>query len=254
LRGRASRAAASLARARVIGDAARENGDDLLAEAVAIVVEAEARPESHRSGSLLAGHAAFARARGMAPYSRCGGDLEQAERELRFGHSPFRYWATLDQAICSYFEKDFRGVERTLAWIDAERSERRYPSLGARVAWIRGLLRMVEGRFAEADRALHEAGDAFNRLGEAEHTIYLHSLRAKNYELSGMADRAWAERLRALLGRESVSDPERVYTIVEEAAQALARQGRPSVRYFLEEQVRVAERAAAMGSDPDIVA
>jgi hypothetical protein len=85
--------------------------------------------------------------------------------------------------------------------------------------------------------------------------VYLHSLRAKNYEYGGAPREAWSERLTALAGRDAVTDPERQVTIFDEAARAMRSQGAfTTALEFLDEQMRAARRAARESGKGDLLA
>src|SRR5262249_37330935 len=121
--------------------------------------------------------------------------------------------------------------------------------------WMLGLIRMVQARFVEADHHYAAAIELFSRLGEEAHAVYLRSLRAKGFEFGGAPAEAWRERLAALTNRQVVTDPERRYTIFQEAAQAMRKQGLPfAALAFLTEQMRAAEAGARETGNSDLLA
>jgi CHAT domain-containing protein len=181
--------------------------------------------------------------------------LERAEASLAAARSPFAGWVRLDQAICAYFEKDFIHADSLLSTLRRDAEASSFLALQGRAEWILGLIRMVQARFVDADRHYAAAIDLFSRLGEGAHVVYLRSLRAKEYEYGGALREAWRERLAALAGRQIVTDPERLYTIFEGAAQAMRRRGHYAAALgFLSEQMRAAEMETRQKGDGDLLA
>ena len=239
-------AGALLAQAEQIGERLRlRSGDQLLSGSVRVIREAQ-RGEGSRERQLERGHAAFHSVRGNAIYSECRPEiLRAAEMDLAAAGSPFVGWVRLDEAVCAYFEKDFRRAGEILLSLKTQARRHSDLALLARADWMLGLIRMVQARFVEADHHYTTAISLFSRLGEEAHVVYLHSLRAKNYEYGGARREAWRERLAALHERRVIGDPERLFTIFEEAAQALRSQGhRVAALGFVAEQMRAAQRAA----------
>jgi tetratricopeptide (TPR) repeat protein len=232
------------------------NGDRLLSAAAGVIAQALKAGDRARLRQLRQGHAAFHQVRGQAIYSQCLPKvLSAAEASLLAAGSPFAGWVQLDEAVCAYFDKDFHRAETILLPLRANARGRGFPSLAGRADWMLGLVRMVQGRFVEADRYYSEGIDLFSRLGEAAHAVYLQSLRARSYDYGGARQEAWHERLTALALRRAVDDPERLFTIFDEAAQALRRQGFPVAALgFLDEQMRAAERAARETGKTDLLA
>ncbi len=257
LRGDLSGSRALLREAGVIGARLEARSRDrLLSSAVGVILQALEDGDRQQLLRLQRGHAAFHNVRGTAIYSECRPDeLASAEASLAAAGSPFAGWVRVDQAVCAYFDKDFQHAETILLALRAEARSRGYLSLEGRADWLLGLVRMVQGRFVEADRSYSAAIDLFSRLGETAHAVYLQSLRAKSYDYGGARQEAWHQRLTALARRRSVDDPERLFTIFDEAAQALRRQGFPVAALgFLAEQMRAAERAARETGKTDLLA
>ncbi len=231
------------------------SGDRLLRRAVAVIRQAE-RKKPARLQFLARGHHDFHSVRGTALYSQCRPEvLARAEASLSAAASPFVGWVRLDQAVCAYFDKDFDRAESLLTGLQRNSATAGFLALQGRAAWILGLIRMVQARFVEADRHYATAIDIFRRLREDANVVYLRSLRAKNYEYGGAPAEAWRERLAALAGRQVVTDPERLYTIFEEAAQAMHRRGHSAAALgFLSEQMRAAETGFGQSGDADLLA
>jgi len=253
-RGHAGDAEAALrAAAQVAELLARRTGDHLYLDSVRRIREAEDGPASDLR-ALAEGHTALDAARAGGIYSDCSGPaLATAERALTAAASPFAGWALLDGAICAYFAKDFRLAEAKLDSIAALTRDRSYRTLDGRRSWILALVRMVQGRYDEAIASLRDALDSFERAGELEHVTYLHSMVAKTYRYLGARELAWRHRMRALGGRGRITSPERVFTVFEDAVEALRAEGAGAeILFFLDEQLAAADRAAREG-DWDIV-
>ncbi len=251
-----SRCGELLAKAASIGAEVERRGGDPMLRQAAEQVTAAARRDPRQLALLADGHAAFHSVRGDAIYSRCDvATLQHASASLAAAGSPFAEWVRLDQSVCDYFARDFPSAEAILNGLVKRSSARGWLALQSRARWIRGLLYMVQGRFVEAVRDYGVGIDLFAHLGENGHVAYLHSLRAKAYELGGARDEAWHERLTALRHRNLVADPERRFTIFQEAAQALRRQGYPEAALgFLSEQMRAAEASRQAGGSGDTLA
>jgi hypothetical protein len=251
-----SRASQDLQEAKEIGSRlAAATGDPLLSRAVDTILQAMGK-DLNRLHLLQHGHADFYAVRGEAIYSRCRPEvLARAEASLATAASPFVGWVRLDQAVCAYFDKDFSRADSLLGLLRQQAARSDFLALQGRAEWMLGLVRMVQARFVEADRHYSSAIALFSRLGEGAHAVYLRSLRAKSYEYGGARREAWRERLAALSQRSAVTDPERLYTMFQEAAQTLQRQGYPFVALeFLGEQMRAAEEGARQTGNSDLLA
>ena len=233
-----------------------DGGDGLLSASVGAIRKAEADGDRAALAALARGHAAFHSVRGDAIYSECRSEtLRLAETQLAAAGSPFAGWVRVDQAVCAYFDKDFRRAEEILTRLEPEARSHGWLALSGRSEWILGLVCIVQARFVEADRHYARAIQLFSRLREEAHTAYLHSLRAKAFEYGGAREEAWRERIAALRGRGAVRDPERLFTIFNEAAEALQAHGQLTVALsFLSEQMRAAEAGAWQTGKTDLLA
>jgi hypothetical protein len=257
LHGESAETAKLLEEAEAIGRKLKAaGGDTLLPTAVGVIRSAETRGDRAAVLTLARGHAAFHEIRGDAIYSECRPEtLRLAADQLASGGSPFAGWVRLDEAVCAYFDKDFSRAEESLVGLELAARSQGWLALAGRSEWLLGLIGIVQARFAEADRHYSRAIHLFTRLGEAAHVAYLHALRAKAYEYGGARSAAWRERLAALEGREAVRDPERRFSIFNEAAEALQAQGYPVAALgFLAEQTRAAEAGARETGKTDLLA
>ena len=253
LRGDTAGADAALETASSLAAGVAARGDSTLLEAVTAVGGADPA----RRGLLASGHAAFGRIRGDATYATC--DLETlaaAEGDLEAARTPFVAWVGIDRAICSYFEGDFPAAVRRLTDVLNRWGTPARAAIVARVHALLGLVAMVQARYADADAHYGEAIARYSALGETGETLYLHALRARNLAFGGLGQKAWALRLSALHGLHLLYDRERAATIVQDAVEALRREGRSwAALAAIDEQIHVAEGAAAQpGGEEDLVA
>jgi tetratricopeptide (TPR) repeat protein len=229
------------------------SGDPLLRESIQVIQRARADGPRAVLQNLMRGHAAFHEVRGNLIYSQCLPEkLQVAEKNLAAAKSPFVGWVRLDQAICDYYNNDFAHSDAVLLTLEREAQKQDELALQGRAAWILGLNRVVRARFVEADRYYSQAIEIFSRLGEQANVVYLHSLRARCYEYGGARQKAWLERLAALAGRQAISEPQRLFVIFDDAAQALQSHGhRVAALGFLSEQMRAAEAGARTTGKPN---
>lgn len=254
LQGRTAESVDLLREAEVIAtELQNRSGDGLLLESIRAIWSAQAGGPRAVLQSLLRGHAAFHEVRGRSIYSQCRPQiLQDAERALAAAQTPFAGWVRLDQAICAYFNNDFSQSDEILLVLEREAQDRGELALQGRAAWILGLNRVVRARFIEADHYYSRAIEIFSRLGEQANVVYLHSLRARSYEYGGARQKAWVERLAALAGRRAITEPQRLFVIFDEAAQAFQSHGfRAAALGFLSEQMRAAEAGERATGKPN---
>jgi tetratricopeptide (TPR) repeat protein len=254
LQGRAAESGDLLREAEIIAaELQNRSGDSLLRASIQVIQRARADGHHAVLQILMRGHAAFHEVRGNSIYSQCRLEtLQTAERNLAAAKSPFVGWVRLDQAICAYFNNDFSHSDEILSALEREAQGRGELALQGRAAWILGLNQVVRARFIEADCYYSRAIEVFSRLGERANVVYLHSLRARSYEYGGARQKAWVERLAALAGRQVINEPQRLFVIFDEAAQALQSHGhRVAALGFLSEQMRAAEAGARTTGKPN---
>jgi hypothetical protein len=225
---------------------ANQKGDYLLVDSVKAIDEADLRTK-HR---LARGHAAFFEARDTKIYADCEKKALLWEAQSAFeDSSPFGAWVHLDDAICGYFERDFLRSEAHFNQIRQILQGKPYHALRGREGWVRGLVRVRQGRFGEAENAYEEASKSFNNVGERSHGVAIASLRALNFEQIGAVEEAWDFRMAVLSDLGYVSDQVRIYDHFEAVILSITRQRRFDLaRFFLAEQLSVAQSAAAQSA------
>ena len=203
----------------------RQHGDRMLVDAVAVV---EAAPrESPVLAKLIEGHRRFAR--GMAAYDRqdlakAEPDLAASEKLLSMAGSSFAGWASFYRAVCTYYRDAARAVS-IFQRLDSEYPASRYPVLNGRVHWLLATALGVEGR----DQQGLEHNERALRLLEAasgeQEAAFVHTLLAEAYDPLGEVELGWQHRLRSLEVISGSGDHRRIHSALNEAAQALLREG-----------------------------
>jgi hypothetical protein len=227
---------------------ARGKGDLLLVDAIMSIDEAATNPKEQK---LARGHKSFFQARGSQIYSNCesGVALDEARSTL-WGESPFVFWVLLDQAICAYFDKNYAGAIEYLDRIRPDLTQRSYLALMGRRCWIRGLVKLRQGRFLEAEAEYQLATGYFEKVGEQCHIAAVNSQRARNFEQLGVQSEAWRYRLMALRDLDSVGEPVRRYDLLEEAGEAAILQGRQKLALaYLDQRFRWAQQAGKLSPE-----
>ena len=167
--------------------------------------------------------------------------FEASLEDLDRAGSPFAGWATYYLAVCAYQRGDHPRVFELLAPV--VRSAERYPSLAGKSLWLMGLSRVKEGRLDESLGLYLRALDRLEHEPESA-TAVIH-LIAENFRYLGDTRRSWAYLSQALTGLWSVSNPDRVQTILQEAAEAALAAGEPAVALLFQD-----ERVARLGLEP----
>src|SRR5919106_370814 len=140
--------------ARSIGEALREaGGDEMAADAVAVIDEASAKGDSARLRSLAEGHRAYSQ--GMESLDPLNIDkarphFEKADKALRAAASPFAAWARLQTASCDYYHHQYEETRQSLEEIDQSLLDDRYSSLRGRIQFILGSMNVLQGRPGDA--------------------------------------------------------------------------------------------------------
>jgi CHAT domain-containing protein len=203
----------------------RQRGDRMLANTVALIGTAQqGSPTLHR---LIRGHLRFFE--GVAAYERqdlaaAESAFEASERLLDAAASPFAGWAKFYRAICLYYSDSGRAIS-IFKQLDTAFPSNRYPILNGRTHWLLATALGVEGRDQEGlehnEKALHLLETA---SGEQE-AAFVHTLLAEAYDPLGEVELGWQHRLRGLEVISNSGDHRRIHSMLNEAAQALLRQG-----------------------------
>lgn len=245
-----------LASARRMGRAInRIAKDPLIEDSVGVIGTALEHPGSRNLAYLIEGHRAHFEGLDSTLYEGCSefaSPLSKALRNFRLAASPFEGWAAVELAICHYYGRRYDISWRYLARANQIATAGSYPNLAARTLWISGLVAMVQGDLGRSLTFYEKAVHYFELTGESQHATYLHALIAKDLRLLGAPEEAWLHRIQALRERLQIPGPDRQFTILQEASQAVAISGRQeATEAFLNELVAESE-ADTTGLNSDL--
>jgi tetratricopeptide (TPR) repeat protein len=243
--GRTAEAAAVLRVARAVAAAlTRLGGDHLLLESVERVEELEAGGDEESIAHLAAGHIAFRD--GVRDFDARGAEaaptLGRAEAALARAGSPLALWATLYLAAGDNQIRSYGALEERLETIERAAQGRPYPTLLARVLWIRGIDALVRGSEFEAGlRSFLDALALAQSTGELEHAAVLQQLIAEYYVWVGNRERVWSHLHLALRTLPRIPEARRRQLILWSAGAAARDSGARGVaRRFDAEALRIA--------------
>lgn len=237
-----------LAVARAIGAALLAfNREGITADAAAAIDGALSAVDPRRLEDLVQGHLRQAEGRRLYDAYQIAGAkaaFADAAARLRRARSPFAGWAAFFLAACDYHQgaqgRALAALERLQRAVPGDR----YASLAGRSEWVRGLIH--SGRFEPLVtlQLFSRALGRFEALREAGHAAALNQFVAETLFLLGEDERAWDHLYAALGSAGRLRDPRRAQSIFGGAAQVVARQGRPALGiYFENEAIRVARGA-----------
>lgn len=231
--------------ARTIGETlARDRGEHLLADAADVidadVIDADGGATGTVPGGLVEGHRLLGE--GLRAYDRqeiatAREPLERASRSLAEAGSPFADWARFYAAICVYYA-DADRADAMFRELARRVEPGRHPALFGRVHWLLGTIAGVQGRdqegFASYELALRHLSTSSGKTRSG----FVHVLLAEAYAPLGEVEIGWHHRLRAFEALALSGEPRRIHSMLNEAAQALLREGRPRLaRPFLDEMI-----------------
>jgi CHAT domain-containing protein len=176
--------------------------DRLAADTLARIRAAKEIGASDRA-SLLRGHSAYGRARGL--YKRdqmdaAGPAFDEAMHDLGQARSPLELSARLYHALVAYRRRDLARAEQTLVALLPLVQAAGYTSLVGRTAWTLGVLATQRGAYVEAAGRYRLALSAFDDAREHANRAFVHMLLADNFDRRGEPERGWNDRLLALAG------------------------------------------------------
>jgi CHAT domain-containing protein len=154
-------------------------------------------------------------------------EFEFARRTLAESGSPLTLLAELGLAACRYYRLDPRETEKALDAIDGRFDALSYPSLHARLLWMRGLVASTKGRPEDSLGYFGAALAIAERLGERENISSLRTLLGFAFEVAGDYDAAWRHHVAALSVLDPLAPPSRIQTALTELGQNAAGAGFP---------------------------
>lgn len=222
-RGESAEAARTLAVARALGGALREqSGEGLLAEAVAAIDGADAATRA----TLAEAHATYRR--GRIAYSRrqpsaAEPDLRRAAALFARGRSPMERMALYYAANTRYDQNDIATARRDLEALLAKNVSPGYIASGALIRWQLSLCRNADGDTEGALALLIDSAASLRRLDERNNLGFVESLLAMTLLDEGRPDEAWEARIRSF---EALSTEGRGDRLLANLAGAVAEERR----------------------------
>jgi CHAT domain-containing protein len=240
------RASRFLKIARSIGDALREaGGDEMAADAVAVIDQASAKTDSARLRTLAEGHRAYSQGMGFLDalnIAKARPQFENADKVLRAARSPFAAWARLQTASCDYYHNQYEETRQSLEEIDQSLLDDRYSSLRGRIQFILGSMDVRQGRPGDALRRFERGRQLFAKANETENLATMEHQFAIALGVLGSKD-LWHHLFRALRVLDEIPSHRRVFGILDEAGAAAMREGHPDIAlYFQNELLENARR------------
>jgi hypothetical protein len=220
--------------------------DAMLEESIAAIDRAAQAPV--RQAALASGHRAYAEASRLYDQYQleaAAPAFARAEKALRLGGSPFRFWASLFVAACDYQRSHYKAALRRLDALEAEPATARYPALLGYTRWLHGLIDFITGRLFTARKSYEAALVDFQLAGEKGNQASVEYLLFETYDVFGEKEDAFRHLLRALSGTDDILETRRKQLIARSAAEAMLRSTEPRTSLFFEnEAVRLAMSSA----------
>jgi CHAT domain-containing protein len=230
----------------IAGILAEKNGDTLLREAVARLLEAFGSKNQAAWRDLVRAHSLFER--GYKAYqrgelSRARQDLATAARLFQHRDSIFQVWPRFYIACALQQDERYYASLNSLRHLGQAASHTSYWSLRGYLAWMEGQNRVLLGRPLEALDHFHESLIAFSQSGEEDNQAAVHALLAECLLELGRQEDVWQELYQGLrLGRRFVQ-PRRMVLLFNVAAQANLQYLRPRAARLLQDQAIAASAA-----------
>lgn len=229
-------AAVSLGLAAAIGVALRQtNGDDLTADAVAVIQGAEKRSDSTALGRLAQGHALYLEARrryGARDIADAVADFARAREAFAGTASPMLLLIDYYSANAEIDRANHAAAAAALRALD-ERVPQRYRSLRAQIDWLRGTAYGSEGLLSDALASYERAGSEFVALGETDNAIEMNDRAAALLTILGRTADAWKRRGLSFTTAAGSGDAKRLQSALYSAASDALREEKWDVAHSL---------------------
>lgn len=162
----------------------------------------------------------------------------EARERLRIAHTPFVKFTLIHLATCEYYNQ--RYASALLFANEARKGLRpnKYHALTGRSLWLSGLAQFVLGKFAASLASYNEALLHYKYIHDKHCSYFLASLIASDLRRLGESKSAWQYRLDAISHLDDLDDLSRIYSVLWEAADSAASEGRLELsREFIQELV-----------------
>lgn len=177
---------------------------------------------------LAAGHRAYAAAISAYQaheYEDARRHIVAARQSLIASRSVQALWAAVQLAVVQYQMRDLAAATATLDDVGAANGAAPYSLLRARVAWLRGLIALQQGRLAEALPYYRHAVQAYEQAGEAENAGHVLNTWADTLRVLGDYTEGWSVLGRALKAAPAFREPIRRYLVFFNASLYARRAG-----------------------------
>jgi CHAT domain-containing protein/tetratricopeptide (TPR) repeat protein len=227
----------------VIADAlADSTGDQLLLKAISALSNPQTRA-SHVRALVVFDEAR--RASERFEFHRAEPLYRRADRLLSHAGNPMALWARFWRAQAIYYARRLTDAEARLSELDAAAADARYLSLRARVRWLRGLVRVDQGRFVEGENDYRVALAAFERLREWDNRANVLGLIADHARLMADYRASWTYRLTVLEQIGAAPESTRTASVLLSSARLAESQGLVSAAMVFQNAAVAAVGSAA---------
>ena len=170
----------------------------------------------------------YQRARTQLDRRDCGrpdGSLRTSYRLFAELASPLRYRVANEVAVCHYFAREYEAARALLRRVLAAIDGRGYTTVEARAHWLLALVDLVGGELLAALDSLALAIEGYEALGDPVPAGSLRSIQAQAMRVEGAYAESWRPRLEALRIYPGIARPDRLFTVLDEAAEASSLRG-----------------------------
>lgn len=213
-------AKAPLNTSRLIGQALRGvHGDELTADAVAVIDAAVSRGDRNGVQRLARAHVAFRDARVRYRARDVAGALplfREAAKLFAAAGSPMSFEARYYLANALIDSGDRAAASGIARSLDRE-APARYGALRAEVDWLHAVLMGMDGSYDQSLHAFERAAGAFDALGERAYAADIRDRIASLMTMLGRTEEAWQLRKAAFSNAGESGNPRRLETTLYSA-------------------------------------
>lgn len=176
-------------------------GDALYSDAVATIDRASQNRGALRQ--LASAHLAYAEAAALFnndQFAEAVPKLADARKQLLAGESSFAQRAAIDHAGARLLLGDRAGALAILGDVKPAALGNGYAYIAGRAAWFEGVIAFAEGRLADTQAHYEDTLAIFERMRDAEQTVYAHNLLGSLHFYLGDRANEWKHRQAALQG------------------------------------------------------
>jgi CHAT domain-containing protein/tetratricopeptide (TPR) repeat protein len=179
--------------------------DRSLADAIEDIRRCTAPAARSRLAQALVAYGAARRRYETNAIADAGPMFADVNRLLDRPDNPFALWARLHVAIAAYYRGDHNAVREEMTSLEQTATAHGYVIIGARAAWMLGLVANVESDFRGALQHFDRSASVFERAGERYNLAAVQNNLANVYLYVGSQHDLWRNALAALA--QSGDDP-----------------------------------------------